>query len=407
MVKFSSQQYRTCQRLALFFAACGLFVSATAQGDEKDTSESTLTPRAVDPHAVDRSDFVGARACIDCHRSEYVAMLKTQHYSNTKKDRFDSPVAEAHKKIAGNFDKCYTCHSIPREQRFGRKLIETGTSCESCHGASGGEHGWLNRHAVYGPNLTRLEQESPQHYADRIAYCDDAGMIRPGRPYEVAKNCFSCHIIGDPALVGEDVKHPVSFDSFSLIPYMLGEVRHNFHVDQRHNADTPTLESLRHGQSLQERKRIYFIIEQFAKMEVALNYIVQLPDDEALEEDSADELLGIFEDSASELEDFMEVLLEPEDEDIPALSEESVASLQAAIDIFEAFDDLDEATRADAASSAKQVAAAAAQFLAEHDGSKLNALDEEFLLDEDLGEPVGTVLKGVEKPETPNPETVE
>ncbi len=400
--------------LVVAFCTSAPFISfSVSHGDEKassqakDRSDTTLTPQLIDAHTVDRSNFMGARACMDCHRSEYVSWLNTQHYRNTKKDRFDSPVAKAHKEQAGNFDQCYTCHSISPDQGFGRRLIETGTSCESCHGASGSPDGWLNRHAVYGPNVTRLKHESPQHYADRIAICDSSGMVRPGRPYEVAKNCFSCHIIGDPALVGEDVKHPVSFDSFSLIPYMLGEVRHNFHLNQRRNADTPTLETMRHSQSLQQRKRVYFIVEQLAKMEVALNYLVKLPDDDALEEDFADELLGIFEDSAGELEDFVEVLAEPEDEDIEALSEETLAPLQAVIDEFEAFDDLDEPTRAAAASSAKKIAASAAQFLAQHDGSQLSALDEEFLLNEDLGEPVGDVLRGAPRLDDAAPDDTE
>ncbi len=340
----------------------------------------------------DPSHYVGARACLDCHRSEYVSWLGTEHYFNSV-NRFEgteNSIDTKYKEKVGNLDLCYTCHMAPADDRFGRVQVETGTSCESCHGAAGGEDGWLNRHAAYGPNITRREHETPQHQAERLAHCDSAGMIRAGRPYEVAKNCFSCHIIGDATLVSEDVKHPVSFTKFSLIPYMQGEVRHNFHMNQRVNAETPTVDTLRRGQSLQQRNRIYLILEQFAKAEVALNHVAALPSDEAMKEGLAESMGKIFKDAAKELKLFAEVLEEPDDEDIPGLPEDELAPLLAVVESFATFDDLDEPTRADAAKAARSVAEAAAAFLALHDGSKLTVLDEEFL--EDLSDPVGKVL---------------
>ncbi|MEP3479073.1 MAG: multiheme c-type cytochrome [Fuerstiella sp.] len=344
--------------------------------------------------AVDRSHFMGSRACLDCHRSEYVSWLSSQHFSNSKKDRFEASESSIDTKYlskVGNLDLCYTCHMPPAEKRFGRQLVEAGVSCESCHGAAGGEQGWLNRHAVYGPNVTKLEHETPQHLADRHAACDAAGMIRAGQPYAIAKNCFGCHIIAEPTLVGEDVKHPVSFDKYSLIPYMQGEVRHNFHRNQRVNAETPTLDHLRRGMSLTDRTRIYFIMEQFAKSEVVLNHLAALPNEEALEDDLAGDLIDIFDDAAGELEDFFDELEEPEDEDIAGLSDEELAPLLTVVETFEDFDDIDNLTRADAAAAAAKVAAAAASFLNLHDGSRLKALDEAFL--EDLDDPVGAALE--------------
>lgn len=342
----------------------------------------------------DRSRFMGARACLKCHRSEYVSWLSTQHYRNSKKNRFEgseSSIDTKYRKQVGNLNLCYNCHAVPAEKRFGRTQVESGTSCESCHGASGGENGWLNRHAVYGPNITPLEHETPRHLAERHSFCDAAGMVRTGRQYEIAKNCFSCHIIADPVLVGEDVRHPISFDKFSLIPYMQGEVRHNFHLNQRHNAETPTLDTMRRGLSLQQKKRLYLIVEQFAKSEVALNYLAALPGDEDMEEDLADELIDLFDDAAGELEDFFDELEEPEDESIPGLSEEDLAPILAVIEEFEEFDDLDEPTRDDASRAAGRIAQAAAEFLTLHDGSRLQALDEAFLVD--LDDPVGEALE--------------
>lgn len=386
--------------MILCTTVCVLPFRAALQADDetRPVDNAVVLPlpdaRPTASAAKDRSHFMGARACIDCHRSEYVSWLGTQHFLNSKKNRFEgaeSSIDTKYKKLTGNLDLCYTCHMAPVQKRYGRTLVETGVSCESCHGASGGDNGWLNRHAAYGPNVTRLEHETPQHLAERQAACDAAGMITAGKPYAVAKNCFGCHIIAEATLVNEDVKHPVSFDKFSLIPYMQGENRHNFHLNQRANADTPTLDTLRRGLDLLQRKRVYFVLEQFAKSEVALNHIAELPSDEALEDDLADSLTDLFDDAVGELEDFFDELEEPEDESIEGLSEEDLAPLMAVIEAFEEFDDIDELTRADAANAARIIAAAAASFQQLHDGSKLKALDEAFI--EDLDEPVGTAIQ--------------
>lgn len=348
-------------------------------------ASSSSTPRP------DRTRFVGARTCIDCHRSEYVSWLNTGHYNN-KTNRFEgteTSIDTKYRALTGNLDLCFTCHSAAAEDRFGRHLVETGTSCESCHGAAGGDDGWLNRHAVYGPNVTRMEQETPQHYASRVAHCEQAGMIRPGQQYKVARNCLSCHIAGHAALY--EAGHKVSFDKFSLIPYMLGEVRHNFHQDQRQNAKAPTLDTHRRDVKAVDRVRIYFIVEQLAKMEVALNYLAALPTEDDMEERLADELLGIFEDAAGELEEFAEVLLEEENDQGETLTEEEVAPLMTAVDEFADFDDLESPTRRDAAEAAKRIADLATAFLTQHNGNRLEILDVEFL--EDLGDPVGEALQ--------------
>jgi hypothetical protein len=352
-------------------------------------SAKTVFPSAVS--RTDRSQFIGARTCIDCHRSEYVSWLNMAH-SNNRTNRFegtDSGIDTKYQKLNGNTDLCYTCHTLPEDERFGRKQVETGVSCESCHGAAGGEDGWLNRHAVYGPNVTQLDQETPEHFKERIAYCENAGMIRPERQFDVAKNCLSCHIPADARLF--EAGHKVSFAKFSLVPYMLGEVRHNFHLDQRTNAKTPSLDTKRRNCSPVKRVRLYFIIEQLARMEVALNSLAGLPSEEALEDRLADELIGIFDDAAGELEEFTEVLMEEPDAEGELVTEEEAAPLLAAIEEFGTFEKLDPLTRADAAAAAARISALANEFLSRHDGGRLGVLDVEFL--EDLGDQVGKALE--------------
>jgi hypothetical protein len=387
-----------CERKWTFLATAtycliaGLNAWMVLQADDDSTQATAkkVTTRAATSQ-LDRSRFMGARTCIDCHRSEYVSWLKTAHYSN-RVNRFEdteSSIDTKYRELTGNVDLCYNCHTLPAKDRFGRVFVESGTSCESCHGAAGSENGWLNRHAVYGPNVTRLDQETPEHFADRIAFCEDAGMVRPGRQYSIAKNCLGCHIAGDAMLF--EAGHKVSFDNFSLIPYMLGEVRHNFHMNQRHNAKSPTLDTKRRGLSAVHRVRLYFIVEQLARMEVALNYLAKLPNEEAMETRLADELIGIFDDAAGELEEFAEVLMEEPDPAGESLSEPEAKPLLAAVEEFERFQDLESPTRADASASAERISAVATEFLMSHNGRRLGALDVEFL--EDLGDAAGKALE--------------
>ncbi|MDC0262311.1 hypothetical protein OAK47_03720, partial [Planctomycetaceae bacterium] len=238
------------------------------------------------------------------------------------------------------------------------------------------DSGWLNRHAVYGPNVTTLAQETPKHYRERIDYCDQAGMIRPSHQYEVAKNCFRCHMIGDATLVSDEVGHPVIHEKFSLIPYLNSDIQHNFHLNQRANADAPTLDTLRRGLSSLERQRVYLVLGQLAKIEVALRYLVDFPSDESLEERYAGKLIDAFEEGADEIDYYVELLLDPEDDEIKALEEDAVESLLKVIELFEDFDDLEEQTRAAARETASEIAKIADGFLKEFgDGKRLAALD--------------------------------
>ena len=379
----------------LVCAIGSLFVLASISGAGSDNSQTTSVKGSAPSIAAtpDRSKFMGARACLDCHRSEYVAWLGTEHYKNPINRYEISEVSVAKKYLdqGGKLNRCYSCHSAPAEQNFGRVAVESGTSCESCHGAAGGNSGWLNRHAVYGTNVTTLKQETPEHYRQRIAFCDQAGMIRPGHQYEVAKNCFRCHMIGDPTLVSDEVGHPVIHEKFSLIPYLNSEVQHNFHLNQKANAEAPTLDTLRRGLSSLERKRVYLVLGQLAKIEVALRYLVDFPSDEALEERYAGKLIDAFEEGADEIDYYTELLLEPDDDDVPALEEEQIESLLTVIELFEDFDDLDKQTRDAARETANQIAKIAEEFLKTFgDGKQLAALD---VVLEELDDPPSQPLK--------------
>ncbi|MEZ6062875.1 MAG: multiheme c-type cytochrome [Planctomycetaceae bacterium] len=377
---------------------------ATSRPAVSQDSGGVAEPPAVPPAINDgrshagpiqnRSNFMGAKACIECHRSEYVAWMGTVHFDGGGINRLDTSkknsVGAKYKAAHGNLQVCLDCHVPPREVNHGQLQLVSGTSCESCHGAAGGEHGWLNRHSVYGPNVTRMFEESPQHLADRQAFCDNAGMIRSGRVYEIAKNCYSCHIMGNEQLVAEDVGHRIGNNLFDLIPWIQGEVRHNFHMDQHNNADMPTIVQTRTGQSKIERHRVMIVAAQMAIIEVCLRNLAAVSDEEKLEEGYADGWKDRIDEAKDVVEEISEILEEPaEDSGIAPLEDSDLRAVVEAVDALgRRFRDL---TRENAASTADAVASHANSFVSRHNGSLLKALDKDFLADPP--EPKGRALE--------------
>ena len=166
---------------------------------------------------------------------------------------------------------CVTCHSTPRKNEAGKTTAHSGVSCESCHGASGGDPGWLNRHAVYGLEGTRRNQETQTHRKARLDYCRKQGKIGPDAVYSLAKKCLQCHLVGNEKLVVAG--HKLGRNSFEFSSFAGGEVRHNFHIDQTKNADASTLWMNPVGGKTRKaayRRRQMFILGMFADLEVSL-----------------------------------------------------------------------------------------------------------------------------------------
>ncbi len=353
-------------------------------------SAQNVPPTAVMP-SPDRTQFVGSHACIDCHRSEYIAWSRSKHATGGGLNRLDSRVATRFKdrKDFRNMDKCVVCHTATAPDSFVASTTETGTSCESCHGAAGGSDGWLAVHAVYSDHsAVDRTQESAEHLAHRQAKQDEAGMIRPERLYETVRNCFGCHIIGDESIVGEEVGHKAWAQDFDLMSWVQGEVRHNFFLDQHHNADVPTLHQIRTDRTTREHQRLTLVISQFAKMEVCLRNLAAVESDDNLESEHAGAWKHAMDDAVGLLEEIVEIIEEPPD-GILAVEEATLRDSQAVIEkLGRKYKDL---TRVNAAASADEIARLAQVFLSTHDGSKLSALDDEFL--DEPGIPKGEPLE--------------
>lgn len=314
---------------------------------------------------------MGMKACINCHRSEYLAWRPTKHYTSMATIAGTggniAKYAEALGiKEAGVMHNvlCANCHGLPQANREGKIRSISGVSCESCHGAAGGEGGWLNRHAVYGPNVTRIDQETAEHRKSRIGYCENADMVRAANLYSIAKNCFQCHSVTNEKLV--NAGHKIG-KHLELLGWSTGEVRHNFHEDQAVNGKGPSLWSRMNGGNTMQRRREKFIVGILVDLEVSLRALASATDGDG-------EFVEGYQERVTELqEDFLEEIVEALDDDAP----ESLSDLAETIGDLENDDaDYGEEDARKAAADAAEKVAAVAKAIASGKDLKLDGVDE-------------------------------
>ena len=194
------------------------------------------------PAEVFAEPFVkGAKLCEECHEEEYKIWEKTKHFTsfrNVHREPKDSTKPSPKKILAAvggqkrmkRNQTCYLCHYTLEKKDAGAKKpsIKSGTSCESCHGASSD---WLVVHDNYGGKDVKREQEAAGHKEKRFADSKNAGLILPSMKYEIAENCMTCHGLANPDLKADDLAkmlgagHPINPD-FELVRYSQGSVRH-------------------------------------------------------------------------------------------------------------------------------------------------------------------------------------
>ncbi|MBT4865383.1 MAG: hypothetical protein HON53_09720 [Planctomycetaceae bacterium] len=317
---------------------------------------------------------MGAKACIRCHRSEYLAWTTTKHYkADAYLASFEAKTKEYAEAMGITEDAlqtsmCANCHSTTQTNAKGQLQAISGVSCESCHGGAGSEAGWLNRHAVYGPNITGIDQETGAHRAARIEFCEDAGMVRTARTYAIAKNCQQCHSVTNEKLV--NAGHKIG-GGFELVGWSLGESRHNYHMDQTTNGQGPSLWKKTTGGDIAARKRVKFIVGLLTDLEVSLNALGSATDGEGDFVGAYVERIG---GSLEIFEGIVESLEDAEIEEFEAVSE--------AIEGAEVEDaDFSEQDARDTAKEAAKTIAGIAMKFAARDGSKLAGVDE-FMNDE-------------------------
>ena len=205
------------------------------------------------PSIVNAEPFVkGAKLCEECHEEEFKVWEKTKHFKSFRtvhrepKDASKPSPKKILKAVGGQKrmkrnETCYLCHYTLEKKDAGAKpQAKSGTSCESCHGASSD---WLPLHDNYGGKDVKREAESADHKTKRIADSTAAGLIWPTMKYEVAENCMTCHGLANPNLKADDLAkmlgagHPINPD-FELVKYSQGSVRHrHYPPDMKVNAE--------------------------------------------------------------------------------------------------------------------------------------------------------------------------
>lgn len=334
---------------------------------------------------IDASRIEGSKKCIDCHRAEYARWIASKHAgrafdflrTSVESREYAEELGIPFAKIASN-SLCLNCHATRQVTRDGRRKVLAGIGCESCHNPSGGEDGWLNMHAVYGPAGTTRERESEEHYKMRATRCRSAGQLRSSDTYQLVKRCYNCHLVGNEKLV--EAGHPAANGDFFLPEKALGEVRHNFHLNQAVNAEAATLwtDPLWHGKgrTAAGRKRLLLVVGSLVDLEVALRNLALATDEDGdYFEEMADRAIDAYE--------FLEDDIVDEVDDGLPLVEKVLESLE---DLYDAIDDEDlslEDDRQSLVEAADQVSAAAQEFAAKHDGSKLTDLDEPEVPDDE------------------------
>lgn len=196
--------------------------------------------------------YKGAKLCEECHEAENKIWEKTKHYTSFRTVHREpndgskpSPkkILEAvggEKRMKRN-ETCYLCHyTLEQKDANAKPVAKSGTSCESCHGASSD---WLKIHDNYGGKDVKRDQETADHKAKRIADSKAAGLIWPSMKYEVAENCMACHGLARTDLTADDLAkmlgagHPINPD-FELVKYSQGSVRHrHYPPDIKTNAE--------------------------------------------------------------------------------------------------------------------------------------------------------------------------
>lgn len=179
----------------------------------------------------DPAKVLGSDSCKKCHAAEIAQWEQTPHH-RTIDTLHRKPEAKAIADRLGlrsvkRNDTCVRCHYTPKLVR-GKSRIDSGVSCESCHGPS---QDWIEIHASYegnpaGAGLSR-ETEPPDARQRRRLASIAAGMNNPSNLYLIAQQCLDCHTTPDERLV--DVGgHPAGSGDFDLVSWSQGMVRHNF-----------------------------------------------------------------------------------------------------------------------------------------------------------------------------------
>ena len=259
---------RTCSVATLWLLGLTGAVVALSVGLASSSSFAEGAGLSLSPELVlinhDPARIVGPDACAECHEKEHEVWMKTAHQADAQTLTRDAEARRIAKALGvrriKTDQRCAGCHFTTQQIEGRRPKSVSGVSCESCHNA--GEP-WMDSHSVFGPGSATAESETPEHRAERLAYCDSVGMIRPARLYEIAMACYTCHAVNDQELV-QAAGHPDGA-GFEFASWSQGEIRHNF---IREGSD-------RNPRSGQDRLRVMYLVGAALRLEFACRAVAE------------------------------------------------------------------------------------------------------------------------------------
>jgi hypothetical protein len=173
--------------------------------------------------ATDSTKIVGPNACAECHKQEVEAWKGTHHFRTFREMPRNTEANEIAEKMGVRRIKseslCLNCHFTVQQKNNKEEPI-SGISCESCHGAG---QDWIKVHSGFSGKKEQTETKAEEEARWKLA--DSKGMIRPRSLYQLAKNCYGCHVVPQEDLVNKG-GHRAGSD-FELVSWSQGEVLHN------------------------------------------------------------------------------------------------------------------------------------------------------------------------------------
>jgi hypothetical protein len=207
----------------------------------------------------DSAKIVGPNACAECHKQEGESWKGTHHFKTFREMPRNAEANEIADRMGVRRIKseslCLNCH-FTVQQKNDREEPVAGISCESCHGAG---KDWIKVHSGFSGKKERTETKAEE--AARWKLADSKGMIRPRAFYQLAKNCYACHVVPQEDLVNKGGHQAGS--EFELLSWSQGEVRHNtWYSKGKENVPAST-----------ERKRMLYLIGLGVELETALRAV--------------------------------------------------------------------------------------------------------------------------------------
>ncbi|HEX2366155.1 MAG TPA: cytochrome c family protein, partial [Bradyrhizobium sp.] len=209
--------------------------------------------------AADSAKIVGPNACAECHKQEVEAWKGTHHFRTFREMPRNTEANAIAEKMGVRRIKseslCLNCHFTVQQKNNKEEPI-SGISCESCHGAG---QDWIKVHSGFSGKKEQTETKAEEEARWKLA--DSKGMIRSGSLYQLAKNCYSCHVVPEEDLVNKGGHRAGS--AFELVSWSQGEVLHNtWHSKGKENVPSSAT-----------RKRMLYLVGLGVELETGLRAV--------------------------------------------------------------------------------------------------------------------------------------